>query len=266
MKIIILTPIFLIVSLFFSMLGMGGGMFYVPILLLSQIPMRDASVLSLGVIMVTSLSALWVFWRNKLVDWRLAAVIDPPTDVMAFLSGYFSSIVPESVLMVVLTCTLVVAGTFMIRKRDSGTLCPARKTWWCWERNFHGRSYRVNLLLTIPIAAGVGVLSGMLGITGGVIKLPLMVLLCGVPMEIAVATSTIMIAVTALFALGGHVLAGRLSLTAMIPLATAAFIGGQLGSRFSIKSNKTVLRRVLGVVLIVIAAKLAFDLIFGKPV
>ena len=47
------------------------------------------------------------------------------------------------------------------------------------------------------MTAGIGILSGMLGITGGVIKLPLMVLFCGVPMEIAVATSTVMVAATA---------------------------------------------------------------------
>jgi len=97
----------------------------------------------------------------------------------------------------------------MIKKGNPKPLCPKQKTWWCWDRGFAGRNYRVNLLLILPVTAGIGVLSGMLGITGGVIKLPLMVLFCGVPMDIAIATSTVMVAVTALFGLGGHVMAGH---------------------------------------------------------
>ena len=85
MKVLILTAIFFVVSLSFSTLGTGGGMFYVPLLLFAKIPIHDAGTLSLGLIMITSLSALVVFMKNKLVDWKLAAIIDPPTDIMAFV-------------------------------------------------------------------------------------------------------------------------------------------------------------------------------------
>ena len=108
----------------------------------------------------------------------------------------------------------------------------------------------------------IGVLSGMLGITGGIIKLPIMVLLCGVPMDIAMATSTVMVAVTALFGLGGHIMAGHFNLLMIAPLAVAAFVGGQIGSRISIKADKTKLKRIFGIVLIVIAARILIGLIF----
>jgi len=238
------------------MLGMGGGMFYVPILLFAKTPIHDAAAISLSLILATSLSALFVFLKNKLVDWKLAAIIDPPTDIMAFVGGYFSAYISEPTLKSVLVCVLFVAGIFMIKKGNPKPLCPANKTWWCWDRNFNGRSYRVNLLLTLPITAGIGIFSGMLGITGGVIKLPLMVLFCGVPMDIAIATSTVMVAVTALFGLGGHFMAGHVDLSMILPLAIAAFIGGQIGSRLSIKSDKAKLKKVFGFVLMVIAVKI----------
>lgn len=261
MSLIILSATFLGVSLFFSMLGMGGGMFYVPILFFVKTPIHDAAAISLSLILATSLSALFVFLKNKLVDWKLAAVIDPPTDIMAFVGGYFSAYVSESALETALVCVLVIAGMFMIKRGSPKPLCPKEKTWWCWDRNFNGRSYRVNLLLTLPITAGIGVLSGMLGITGGVIKLPLMVLFCGVPMDIAIATSTVMVAVTALFGLSGHILAGHFNLSMIAPLVVAAFIGGQIGSRLSIKSDKTKLKKVFGFVLIAIAIKILIGLI-----
>ena len=261
MKVLILTAIFFVVSLSFSTLGMGGGMFYVPLLLFAKIPIHDAGTLSLGLIMITSLSALVVFMKNKQVDWKLAAVIDPPTDIMAFVGGYYSSYVSEPILKMILVCVLIIAGLFMIKKGEPKLLCPQTKRWWCWHRNFDGREYKVNLLLTLPITAGIGVISGMIGITGGVIKLPLMVLFCGVPMDIAIATSTVMVAVTALFGFGGHVLAGHFDHSIFIPLAVAAFIGGQIGSRISIKSNKALLKVIFGVLLLLIAVKFMIELV-----
>ncbi len=261
MKIGILTLVFLFVSLFFSMLGMGGGMFYVPILLFANTPIHDAATISLSLILFTSLSALFVFLRNRLVDWKLAAIIDPPTDIMAFVGGYFSAYFSEYLLKAVLGCVLIISGIFMIKKGKPISICPKDKRWWCWDRNFNGRSYRVNLFLALPITAGIGLLSGMLGVTGGVIKLPFMVLFCGVPMDIAIATSTVMVAITALFGLAGHIIAGHFDLSMVAPLALAAFVGGQIGSRLSVKTDKLRLKRIFGVVLIVIAVKILAELI-----
>ena len=167
----------------------------------------------------------------------------------------------EPILKTILIGVLVVAAIFMIRKSIPKSLCPSQKRWWCWRRDFNGQTYKVNLLLTLPITAGIGILSGMLGITGGVIKLPLMVLFCGVPMEIAVATSTVMVAVTALFGLSGHVLAGHFDYSIVLPLAIAAFVGGQIGSRISVKADKRVLKRIFGMVLLAIAVKFLLEVV-----
>jgi len=261
MKLIILTSVFLVVSLLFSMLGMGGGMFYVPILLFAKTSMHNAAPISLSLILATSLSALIVFLKNKLVDWKLAAIIDPPTDIMAFVGGYYASYFSGSVLKSILVFVLIIAGVFMMKRVNTKPLTTSGGSWWLWERDFDGQKYSVNLLIILPITAGIGVLSGMLGITGGVIKLPLMVLLCGVPMDIAIATSTVMVAVTALFGLMGHIATGHFDLSMIIPLSIAAFIGGQIGSRLSIKSNKMKLKKIFGVILILIAVKILIELI-----
>lgn len=62
------------------MLGMGGGILYVPILLFAGYTMKTAPSISLILILATSLAALFHFSKNKLVDWKLAFVMDPPTD------------------------------------------------------------------------------------------------------------------------------------------------------------------------------------------
>jgi len=117
----------------------------------------------------------------------------------------------------------------------------------------------------LTATALIGVLSGMIGITGGIIKLPIMVLLCGVPMDIAVATSTVMVAVTAASGLVGHAIHGAVQWQTGIVLAVAAVAGGLLGSRISVSADKTRLKRLFGVVVLLIAFRLGFQLILLSP-
>ena len=98
----VLGLVFLAVSALFSMIGMGGGILYVPVLLFAGTPVREAPAISLVLIVATSIPALWTFWRSGRVDWKLALVIDPPTDVMAFVGGVASGLVPERVLLGIL--------------------------------------------------------------------------------------------------------------------------------------------------------------------
>jgi len=257
----LLAAVFFVVSTLFSMIGMGGGILYVPILLFAGFSFKQAPAVSLILILATSSAALFTFWKNKKVDWKLALVIDPPTDVMAFVGGYFSAMVSETALKALLICILMIAGTLMLRRQrnTNGNIKDGRP--WYWHRNFNGVEYAVNLPLVLTATALVGVLSGMLGITGGIIKLPIMVLLCGVPMDIAVATSTVMVAITALSGLVGHALHSPISWHVGLILAISAVLGGILGSRVSLKADKTVLKKWFGIVVWLVAIRLFMKLI-----
>jgi uncharacterized membrane protein YfcA len=101
----------------------------------------------------------------------------------------------------------------------------------------------------------------MLGFTGGIIKLPIMVILCGVPMDVAVATSTVMVAVTALSGIAGHAAHGQVDWKTGLILAIAAVIGGLIGSRISISMNKIRLKKWFGVAVWIIAIRMLFQLI-----
>jgi uncharacterized membrane protein YfcA len=259
---LILALVFLVVSTVFSMLGMGGGILYVPILLFAGFGMSSAPSISLILIAATSLAALSHFSKNKRVDWKLALVIDPPTDLLAFIGGYFSTLIAEPILRSILIVVLMIAGTLMLKSRK-----PSMPTnehtdrWWLWHRTFNGEQYTVNLPLVLTAAALIGLLSGMLGITGGIIKLPILVLLCGVPMDIAVATSTVMVAVTALSGIAGHAVHGQVDWRTGSVLAIAAVIGGLMGSRISLSMNKIRLKKCFGVIVWLIALRMLTQLI-----
>ncbi|NOX53707.1 MAG: sulfite exporter TauE/SafE family protein [Planctomycetes bacterium] len=260
-QLLILALVFFVISTVFSMLGLGGGILYVPILLFAGFTIKQAPAISLILIVATSAAALSTYWRNQKVDWKLALVIDPPTDVMAFVGGYFSAWVPERLLQALLAGVLTVAGILMLTQRlDLAGRVAAIRTRLRWHRQFRDVQYTVHLPLVLTATALIGLLSGMIGITGGIIKLPIMVLLCGVPMDIAVATSTVMVAVTAGSGLIGHALHGAVQWRTGLTLALAALAGGLLGSHISISTDKRRLKRGFGVVVLLVAVRLLLQL------
>lgn len=260
-RMLILAGVFFVVSTAFSMLGMGGGILYVPILLIAGYTMDTAPGISLILILGTSLAALFNFSKKKMVDWKLACVIDPPTDIMAFVGGYFSAFVPESVLRGILAGILIIAGILMIKQKKPQEKTLMTDRFGYWHRTFNGHEYTVNLPLVLTATALIGILSGMLGITGGIIKLPIMVLLCGVPMDIAIATSTVMVAVTAFSGLAGHTVNGTVDWKTGAILAVASIIAGTIGSKISLKMDKSKLKRIFGVAVLLIASRIIYKLI-----
>jgi len=148
-QILLLALVFFIIATVFAMIGMGGGILYVPILIFAGFSFKQAPAISLIMITAKSAAALIIFLRNRKVDWKLAMVIDPPTDVMAFIGGYFSALVDESVLRGFLAGILMIAGTLMLKKptRRPPSEIEGGRQWWLWHRKFNGVKYRVNLPL-----------------------------------------------------------------------------------------------------------------------
>ena len=238
-----------------TMTGRGGGNFYVPVLVACGLPILQAATTSQFILLVTSLTAAAFFANNKSIDWKLALIIDPPTDVMAFVGGYYAHMLPGAILKIIFSAMLVLAGIFMLRPLKERTMINTAPGY--WHRTFGEHHYVVNLWWTLPITAAAGLIAGMTGISGGAIKVPLMVLVCGVPMHIAVGTSTAMVAATAFMGLMGHTLAGDFTVTWVIPLSLAALLGGVMGAKVSLKTKSETLKKVFAYTTFAAAAFMA---------
>jgi uncharacterized membrane protein YfcA len=233
----------LVISVLMSMTGRGGGNFYVPVLVACGLPMLQAATSAQFILLCTAVAAALVFQKNRTIDWKLAMVIDPPTDVMALVGGYYAHVLPGGVLKFIFAVLLVLSGFFMLR--------PARDRWYSgknrlgfWHRKFGEHEYVVNLWLALPITTVTGLVAGMVGISGGSFKVPLMVLGCGVPMRVAVGTSSAMVAATAFMGLVGHSAAGDFNASWAIPMSVTAVTGGLLGGIFSLKTKQKNLKRI----------------------
>lgn len=246
-NIFVLGIVMFIIATFMAMVGKGGGNFYLLAMISAGVSMTHAATTSQLIMMTTAGVSMLVFNKSKRIDWKLALIIDPATDIMAFVGGYLAGGFDDHILKLIFAGVLIVVSFFMFLPVKERKISSKNKFGY-WKREFNGYQYVVNLWFAIPIAAVTGFFAGAIGISGGSFKVPLMVLACGVPITVAVGTSSAMVAVTALTGFLGHSLHGNINLGLSIPLALVAVVGGIVGSRTAININSKNLKLVFALI------------------
>lgn len=263
MKWLIALILILGLAVLMTMTGRGGGNFYVPLLVACGAPMHEAATTAQFILIMTAGAAVFLFHKHRTVDWKLALVIDPPTDVMALVGGYLSAYVGGTELKFIMAGLLVLAGFCMLIKVKDRSI-PQGKRFGFWQRRFGNQEYTVNLWLALPITAATGLAAGAVGISGGSFKVPLMVLACGVPMRVAVGTSSAMVAVTAMMGFIGHAARGHFNPHWAVPMACLAVAGGVIGSRFALKSKPRSLKKLFAVTTLAAAVFMAINALLSQ--
>jgi uncharacterized protein len=257
-----LSVMFLVASAVFSMLGQGGGAFYVPMLLALSVPMYVAATTSQVLIMVVSFSSVLVFAKARKVDWKLVLLIEPPTNVGAFFGGYLSPYVPPDFAKICFAGVLMIGAYFMYKPpRLAAKPQEISEAWWLWNRTGVAEPYTINVVKLVPVMVLAGFVAGMLGVGGGLLKVPAVVVLGGVPMAIAVGSSSLMIGVTALTGFAGHLLRGHFDMKLTAVLAGAVLVGSQIGPRFAVRSNQDTLKKGFALLLVAISMWLIYGAI-----
>ena len=110
-----------------TMTGRGGGNFYVPVLVASGVTMHQAATTGQLILVVTALMALLIFQKHKTVDWKLALVIDSPTDIMAFVGGFYAHSFHGIELKLIFASLLVLAAFLMMVPVKERVVGPKRR-------------------------------------------------------------------------------------------------------------------------------------------
>ncbi len=261
-ELVFLCLAFFIASGISAMIGIGGGVLYVPILLAFNFPFYQAAAASIFIMMTLSISASSVYFRARLIDWRLALVMEPFTAIMSYTGGYYSSFIRIRELKILFILILIISGYFMLKPvAEIKNKIIGKRKWGFWSRKFGEDIYSVNLVAGLPLFALSGLISGLLGIGGGVITVPLMVLLLRVPMKIAVGTSCFMVGLTALFGFWGHFFSGHFEPKIALMLSLVVFVGAQAGSRISVKVDKILLNRIYVIFLFIISVWMIINVV-----
>jgi uncharacterized membrane protein YfcA len=259
-QIVLLCAVFFIVSVIFMMFGQGGGAIYVPMLLAFGFPLYRSAAVSQVLITMATMSALFVFHRAGFVDWLIVLIVEPPTNLGAFLGGYLSPHFPEVFSKLTFAGIILIGAYFMIRPiQDNGIQLDLRMNRWFYiKRTIGNESYTLNLLSIIPLMILAGFVAGMLGVGGGLIKVPVLVLLGGIPMKTAVGSSSLMVGITALTGLLGHVMAGHFDSRLSLFLGTAVLAGSQVGARLGVRIDKERHKKYFGLMLIFVACWMGY--------
>jgi uncharacterized membrane protein YfcA len=208
-----------LIGFLLSVLGAGGSILLLPLLVSgAALPTREAVPLSLLVVMLLALANLGPYLRRGQFAPRPALILGAPALAGSWLGGSWvkAGLIPEAVQLGVFAAAALVASWLLSRGQARGN---------------NGETERPLLLGAQGLL--VGLLTGIAGVGGGFAIVPALVLLAGLPMQLASGTSLLLIAVNALvaFAALGHWPAQSLSL--MLPLLAGGAVGAMLGQRLA---------------------------------
>jgi uncharacterized membrane protein YfcA len=224
---------------FGSLLGLGGGLLIVPLLTIGfGLPLREAVGVSLVCVIVTSSASAGVFLERRQANLRLGMVLELFTATGAIAGGLVAFLLDEQVLAALFAVVLVYVAFTMVRRghADEG---PEPETAVGADGPF-GAVHRFPA--GIAGSVGAGVISALLGVGGGIVKVPVMHLVMGVPLRVATATSNLMIGITASASAFVYLFRGGIDVHAVGPTAVGVFIGATLGSRYGRRVNVRLLR------------------------
>lgn len=249
----------LVAGLFGSLLGLGGGVLIIPMLtLIFGVPMKQAIGTSLICVIATSSGAASLYVKKHLTDIRLGMTLELATTMGAIVGGLVAGIIKPEVLTILFSLLLIYMALSMVRRRAEGGSVgnPAKGG----EGNPPAqRDYQVTHL---PLGMGAsffaGNISGLLGVGGGVIKVPAMYLLMGIPLKTAVATSNFMIGVTATASAFLYYARGEVDLLVSGATMIGVFLGALIGSRTIHVIKTGYLRKAFIIVLLFLAIQMIF--------
>lgn len=245
---------------FGSLLGLGGGVLIVPLLTFGfGLPLREAVGVSLVCVIMTSSAAAGVYLERHIANLRLGMTLELFTALGALVGGSIAFLLDERLISLLFAGLLGYVAFTMARARpaapfdepalDVSTSGPDPAPPTILDR-LSGDHYRVrNLGRGVVGAIGAGIASALLGIGGGIIKVPLMHLSMGVPLRVATATSNLMIGITAAASTVIYVIHGGIDPYVAGPTAIGVFLGATAGSRLSHRVDLGLLRMLFVIVL-----------------
>ncbi|MGC4085156.1 MAG: sulfite exporter TauE/SafE family protein [Vicinamibacterales bacterium] len=249
-----------------STLGIGGGILLVPFLTVALgWPIGVAAAISLTTVIATSSAVSAGRTGSHLVNFRLGMVLEVATAAGSLLGGITAQyLAPHTVERLFAVCTIAVGAAVLSRINTRNIIHGDTLDYGPLGGRFVDVetggvvTYRVKRLPLALVASFVaGNVSSLLGIGGGVIKVPVLNSWCGVPMRAAAATSAFMVGVTATAGAIIYYGSGQL-----VPaLAAAAILGVQAGTAIGLRLGEMMSARALKLLLVVVLFSVAVTML-----
>ena len=273
-----------------GMLGMASGIFIVPVLtMFGHLDIHVAIGASIVSVIACSCGGAAPFLRERLTNVRLAVVLETATTLGALCGVLLVGIVPVFALFILFALVLLVSARQMLVRRsdpvagasvtssiDAATGTAATAGWTAslaLDSSYPDRAlgrevtYRVQRVpLGMLLMYGAGLISALLGIGSGVLKIPAMDTALRLPIKVSSATSNFMIGVTAAASAGAWFLRGDIVSAIAGPVALGSVAGAVLGARVLMRLSNDKLRLMFVAILLVLAVQMLFEAFHVKAV
>ncbi len=237
-----------VIGLSMGALGGGGSILAVPVLVYAlYLDPQAATTASLVIVGVTAIVAAISHARADRVDWR-AALLFGALGIPASVGGsLLNRAVDAQVLLLAFAALMLLAAAAMYRRARAGEQPTSRPL----------PTGAPQVVRVVVVALVVGFLTGFLGVGGGFLIVPALVLAMGFGMPTAVGTSLVIISITSLAALVERLGHGAIAWDVVVPFTAAAIVGSLGGKHFSDKVSGAALTRAFAILLVVVAGYVA---------
>ena len=240
---IIIFAIALVASFIFSLGGIGSAIILVPIMVSLGIPINSAKPIGLFINTVSMTGASINNIKNKRLDFKMGIPIIIASFIFAIVGAYISKFIPGNIIIIVFATFLTFSGLMFLFHKKKET------------ENYRTDSPFVKLTL---IGAFAGLLSGMLGIGGGGIISPLMLMLGLNPKKITAITAFV-VPFSSLSGFLTYWAMGSVNWRLLIIATIAGTIGATVGTIFMQKKlNADTVKKILAIILLLMAVKMIF--------
>lgn len=249
-----------------GMLGMASGIFIVPILtVFGHLDIHTAIGASIVSVIACSCGSASSFLKGGLVNVRLAIVLETTTTLGALTGVLLVGVIPTAYLFFLFAVILILSAQQMLSRRGEPVLLATSSEGWTTSFRLDGSysdrgksvEYRVHRLpMGMALMYGAGLISALLGIGSGVLKIPAMDTALRLPIKVSSATSNFMIGVTAAASAGAYFMRGDIVTSVAGPVALGSVVGSVLGARVLMAVSNERIRLMFVVVLLVLAVQM----------
>ncbi len=227
------------IGLSLGLIGGGGSIITVPVLVyVLGVPAHRAIGMSLAVVGSTALVSALLHHRRGAVAWRTGSVFAVSGIASAYLGSKLTRLVAAPVLLLLFGCLMLVVATVMLTRKP-----PTEGA----------RTHVPSLPREILAGLGVGFLTGFLGVGGGFLIVPALVLFGGLAMKDAIGTSLFVIAVNCASGILGHLSEGDSDWRLTLMVAVLAVAGALAGTALSHRFHPRHLRRIFAWFVVAVA-------------
>jgi len=251
-----------------SLVGLGGGIIIVPVLtLVYHIDIRLAIGASILSVIATSSGAAVAYIRERLTNLRVGMFLEVATTLGAITGAYVTTLISGNVLFILFAMILIFSALTMFRRRTQN-IAPPRSSDSLANRlqlqgSYYDQSQRkeikykvIGTKLGLFVMYIAGMVSALLGVGSGTLKVPAMDMIMRIPIKASAATSDFMIGVTAAASATAYFARGQINPIIAAPIALGVLMGATAGSRLLNRVTPRYIQMLFVLVLVVVSLEM----------